>query len=100
MEDCTKIKALTFPLVIKPNSEGGSNGISQENVVYNYEEATLLCRKLLPLFGNDLLAEEYLNGTEITVILAGTDPNNLLIKQNSDSCLLYFLRVDTIHYLL
>lgn len=82
MEDCEKIKTLTFPMVIKPNAEGGSNGISQENVVYNYEEATHLCQKLLPLFGSDLLAEEYLNGTEITVILAGTDPHHLLIKQN------------------
>lgn len=77
-----QMKSLTFPLIIKPNSEGGSNGISQKNVVYNYNDAVQLCNELFPVFNHDLLAEEYLPGTEITVILAGVDSHNFLLKQN------------------
>jgi len=81
-KDIATIKDLTFPLIIKPNSEGGSNGISQKNVVQTYDDAVAVCQELLPHFQNDIIAEEFIMGTEITTVLIGTRPDNLIFKQN------------------
>jgi len=70
IEDAWLIKSLTFPIIIKPNLEGGSIGISQDNVVFSYEDAISLCKKILPHF-SPLIAEEYLQGEEINICIAG-----------------------------
>lgn len=66
------IKNLTFPLIIKPNCEGSSIGISDENIVDNYIEAKKLSEKLLKKF-KPLIIEEYVDGEEISVCLIGRD---------------------------
>lgn len=81
-DDFALLHTLDYPVIVKPNSEGGSNGISQENVVENVSRAIKLCENLLPNFQNDLLVEEYIPGVEITTVLVGTKPENLILKQN------------------
>jgi D-alanine-D-alanine ligase len=69
-DDFWLIKTLKFPIIVKPNNEGGSIGIFQENVVFNYNDAVKICKELLSVFPI-LIAEEYLPGEEISICIAG-----------------------------
>ena len=60
------LRGLQFPVVVKPNFEGGSIGIFRENLADNYDDAVSVCRKLLPNF-EQLLVEEYIAGEEVSV---------------------------------
>lgn len=64
------ISQLKLPLVIKPLDEGGSIGISTNNLVRSYSDALGKCRELLKYYDN-LLIEEYIDGYELCVILFG-----------------------------
>ena len=72
-QHCTSeiLSELTFPLVVKPNFEGGSNGISNNNVVFSHDDAINLCNELLTYFDQPILIEEYIDGTEVCVTVAG-----------------------------
>ena len=59
-----KLKDLHFPIILKPNYEGNSSGIS---VCYNKENALLQINNLLSLYHTDILCEEFIFGKEITV---------------------------------
>lgn len=64
------LRTLSYPVVIKPNLEGGSIGIFQDNVVYNITDAEKVCSRLLQHF-NPLIVEEYLPGEEVSICIAG-----------------------------
>lgn len=64
------LKGLSFPIVVKPNFEGGSIGIFSENLADTYADALKICRKLLPHY-SQLIAEEYISGEEVSVCIAG-----------------------------
>jgi D-alanine-D-alanine ligase len=58
---------LRFPLIVKPNFEGSSKGITAESVV---EDAAALERRVsaeLPRFPDGLLCEEYIVGRDVVV---------------------------------
>lgn len=61
-----------YPAVVKPNMEGGSIGIFNENLVYNSSEAMTICDKLISKF-NPIIVEEYIEGQEISVCIAGVE---------------------------
>lgn len=69
-DDIELIKSLSFPIVIKPNLEGGSIGIFQTNVVKDYEEAEKISKNLLKYY-RPLIAEEYIIGSEVCICIAG-----------------------------
>lgn len=68
--DFWMLKKLNFPVIIKPNFEGGSIGIFDNNVVANLDEAEKVCKSLLKFY-SPLIAEEYINGEEVSVCIAG-----------------------------
>ncbi len=70
-EDSKKIYSLKLPIVVKPNCEGGSIGISNDNLKYDYDSAILLAQKLLKSFNLPILIEEYIEGKEISVSMIG-----------------------------
>lgn len=78
--DISLISNLSFPIIAKPNFEGGSNGISLKNKLYNAEQAHDMINQLLEHFQQPILVEEYLKGQEISIIMAGTPDNILLIE--------------------
>lgn len=87
--DKEKIKTLALPLVVKPNFEGGSNGISQHNLVDSYEDAIHLANRLLNLYDESILIEEYIAGKEICISIIGDnhkidmiDASQLIINGN------------------
>lgn len=66
---------LEFPVIIKPNFEGSSKGITQNSVV---EDRALLPTRLdeeLEKFPSGLIVEEYITGTDVVVpFLAAASP--------------------------
>lgn len=79
-KDFSFIATLNFPLIVKPNAEGGSIGISCENLAYSYDEALRLIF-ILREHHKELLVEEYIPGYEITVALWGAPKNAKIIGQ-------------------
>lgn len=77
--DIILLNNLKFPAVVKPNFEGGSIGIFSDNLVYSFNEAKLVCEKLLPKF-NPLVVEEFIPGEEISVCIAGICPEKLICQ--------------------
>ncbi len=69
-DDFSKLQDYKFPLIIKPNFEGGSIGIFNRNLVDSMEEAVSLGKELL-LNYCPLLAEEYIEGEEISYCIVG-----------------------------
>ena len=64
----TKVKSLKFPLVLKPNCEGGSMGLY---LVHTIEELLEKAMYLIQTYSFELLVEEYIEGSEITVPIIG-----------------------------
>ena len=62
---------ITFPVLVKPNGEGSSKGISDSCVAANKAELTALIRTLARDYAQELLVEQYIDGREFTVGLMG-----------------------------
>ena len=63
---------LKFPLIVKPNAEGSSKGISALGVVVDDEAALrAVVRELVERYRQPALVEEYISGREFTVGLLG-----------------------------
>lgn len=74
------LKTLKFPVVIKPNYGGGSNGIDSHNVVQSYSEAIEYCKKLFSFQKLPVIVEEYIPGYEVELILCG-NKNGVVFNQ-------------------
>ena len=68
----TKLNDLNFPIILKPNFEGNSSGIS---VCYDKANALEQISRLLASYQTDILCEEFIFGKEITVPYIDTTPN-------------------------
>lgn len=73
------LHTLSYPLVIKPNFEGGSIGISDKNIVDSPADAQGLADTLLQEY-TMLIAEEYLEGEEVSACIVGTPKNIKLFE--------------------
>lgn len=62
---------LPFPLFLKPRYEGTSKGISEKSLVHTREAFRKQCRHLLETYRQDVLAELFLGGPELTCALVG-----------------------------
>ncbi len=65
-----------YPVVVKPNFEGSSIGISDNNLVYSKEAAKTVLTILFKKY-EEVLVEEYVEGTEVSACIVG---NNGKIK--------------------
>jgi D-alanine-D-alanine ligase len=72
-------KKLEFPLIVKPNSQGSSAGITHSSVVYNEKELYSQVKKVLQTFPNGALVQHFLTGREFSVPLLGNPPQVLPI---------------------
>ena len=66
-----KINSLSLPLVVKPNFGGGSTGISENNICFDYKRAIDLSIELYTYHEMPILVEEYIAGPEVEMILVG-----------------------------
>lgn len=65
------IEGLTFPVLVKPNSEGSSKGLFNDNLIYEPQKLLKKIRDTRSLCGNGVLVEEFLPGREFTVAVMG-----------------------------
>lgn len=77
--DTKKLRYLKYPVVVKPNLEGGSIGIFQRNLVDSPDDAKEICLELLENF-DSILAEEYIQGQEISVCVSGTKQDIMIFQ--------------------
>lgn len=71
--------SIDFPVVIKPNREGSSIGIAQQNICTNITELRQQLSLLLEQF-DDVIVEEYISGYEITCFIIGNRENYYLTE--------------------
>ncbi len=74
-------KDLTFPLIVKPVSEGSSAGITNKSVVENEEELRNQVDVIVKTFDGRALVEPFLTGREFSVGMIGNPPTILPIVQ-------------------
>lgn len=58
---------LRFPLILKPNFEGSSKGITQDSVVKDLNTLNKRLKNLLKRYPSGILIEEYIEGIDIAV---------------------------------
>lgn len=85
--EISKIKELEYPLIVKPNFGGGSNGIMDCSVTYNYQDTINLVRKLYNYQHMPIIVEKYISGYEISYIVMGN-------QNNIDFCGESMLKID------
>ncbi|MBU0506338.1 MAG: ATP-grasp domain-containing protein [bacterium] len=58
---------LTYPVIVKPNYEGSSMGITQDSVAVNPEELYQKTAQLFTRYPSGVLVEEYIDGKDVVV---------------------------------
>jgi D-alanine-D-alanine ligase len=66
-----KLRAFRYPVIVKPNQEGTSKGITKNSVVGDELKLREIARELIDRYGQPALVEEYIGGRELTVGLLG-----------------------------
>lgn len=78
-----KLNTFNYPIIIKPNDEGSSIGISKDSLIENEIDALKYLSSFTKEFNNALI-EEYVSGYEVTSLIIGNEKNEkvypLLIK--------------------
>ncbi len=73
-------ESLRFPLIVKPEHEGSSLGITSDSVVFNEESLFERINYTIEEFQQSALVEEFVSGREFTIGVLGTaDPKVLPI---------------------
>lgn len=73
------LNKFNYPIIIKPNYESESIGITQNSIVSNIDQADQLINQLLISF-DGVLIEEYIDGNEIAITLFG-NKNDLFFEE-------------------
>lgn len=81
------VEHLQFPVIVKPNAEGSSKGVFNDNIVYDPAKLVAKIRAIRNAYGNGVLIEEFLPGREFTVTVMGNKPPYTLpiVEQNFDA---------------
>jgi len=66
-------KGLAYPVIVKPNKEGSSRGVMEDNVVENLKELKKRIKIVSENFSKELIIEEYIDGREFTVGVMGNE---------------------------
>ena len=94
LPDKRTLKAITYPVIIKPNCEGSSVGIDSSSVCYDSEQMHVKLCQMLKLFP-EIIVEEFIFGYDITNFIIGNPKefrinqtlialhNNIVIKDNA-----------------
>lgn len=69
---------IPFPVLIKPNYEGSSKGITEDSIAENRDEARVVIDDLLEDFPQGLNLEQFVRGREFTVPMLESFPGRFL----------------------
>jgi D-alanine-D-alanine ligase len=62
---------LSYPCIVKPCAEDGSNGITEESVVNDFASLEKQVTTVSNLFGKEALVEEFVDGREFNITVLG-----------------------------
>ncbi len=65
--DILRNSALSYPAVVKLTAESGSKGMTDDSLVDNEKEATQQIHQMITTFRSDVIIEDFLPSTDITV---------------------------------
>lgn len=77
-DDCSQIYNLHFPVIVKPNYEGSSIGITSSCFCQDFEAAKSKTQDLLKNF-DEVLVQEYVPGYEITDLIIRQKGTNVIL---------------------
>lgn len=87
---------LSFPVIVKPNSEGSSKGISDISVAEDAAQLKKALSEKINLYKQDMLVEEFISGREFTVGILGNgdtlrvfSPMEIVFKDEAHSIYSY-----------
>ena len=70
-KDAKLEEGLKFPLIVKPNCEGSAKGITRDSVVHNEARLYQEVEKVMAVYKQETLVEEFIDGKELTVGVLG-----------------------------
>jgi len=76
MADLKRVVPSRFPVVVKPNVEGSSIGISQQSVVHDLSQLHVIGASVLAEFGQPAIVEEFVSGREVSFNIIETRSEN------------------------
>lgn len=81
--DTDMLKAISkitqYPVIVKPNSEGSSVGITDDCVVFSKNDLLVKIYDLSKQF-EEVLVEQYISGADFTVLIFGNPPNYEMVE--------------------
>ena len=72
LDQMRHVRHLRLPVIVKPNYEGTSLGISERNKCYTWADAEAVAADLLRELGQPLVIEEFISGREFSACLMQT----------------------------
>lgn len=69
---------LRYPLIVKPNREGSSKGLTVTSVVHDEKGLRSEVDRISTLYEQEALVEEYIEGRELTIGILGNDELEVL----------------------
>lgn len=93
LQDIKYADYLSLPVVVKPNYEGTSLGITQRNLCGSWDEVRLIARELFEKLQQPVIVEEFIVGREFSACLLGNTEQGIQMeiggwKINDDSSFL------------
>ncbi|NHJ01503.1 MAG: ATP-grasp domain-containing protein [Candidatus Heimdallarchaeota archaeon] len=70
LDDLKNYKMIN-PVILKPNEEGSSVGINEDNVVHNNQQLTTKLNEMFATYRQPILVEEFIQGREFSVGVIG-----------------------------
>lgn len=77
-DNMEKIKAMNFPMIVKPRYEGSSKGLSDKSRVDNLQQLREQAGYVIKTYNQSALVEEFISGTEYTAAIIGNSPAEVL----------------------
>jgi len=77
-EGLAQLDHLKFPLFVKPRFEGSSKGLTETSRVENKAELKAQVERIISVYKQPALIEEFIRGEEFTVAMIGNDPPEVL----------------------
>lgn len=71
-------KNMSYPLIVKPNAEGSSKGITNNSLVNNEKELRKQLQYVIKNYKQPAIVQEFCTGTEFTVAIIGNDKPKVL----------------------
>ncbi len=66
--DIDDLKDISYPVIVKLNSEGSSMGMDENSIVYDYDSLKKQVGMLLDKYNRNVLVEEFIEGQDISMI--------------------------------